>query len=68
MGGRSRRLPDKHFLVRSTSDGWYVCMCGCGYVAVCEHCVPHASVSVPRCSCKHVQAEQERLDSLRYGR
>jgi len=48
-----------HRLVSSTADGWFVCSCGCGLVAVCRHCVPNAHVSVPEYPCWKV--EQERL-------
>ena len=55
---KTTRLPDSHFLVSSTAPGWYVCMCGCGYVAVCLHCVPTASHDVPTNFC---DVEQRRL-------
>ena len=55
---KTTRLPDAHFLVSSTAPGWFVCMCGCGYVAVCLHCVPFASRELPTHFC---DAEQRRL-------
>lgn len=58
MARKSTRLPAPHFLVSSTAHGWFVCMCGCGYVAVCLHCVPFASRELPNSFC---DAEQRRL-------
>lgn len=58
MARKSARLPAPHFLVPSTAHGWFVCLCGCGYVAVCLHCVPFASRHLPTTFC---DAEQWRL-------
>ncbi len=58
MAKKSTRLPAPHFLVSSTTNGWFVCMCGCGYAAVCLHCLPTASADVPSCLC---DAEERRL-------
>jgi len=58
MARKSTRVPAPHFLVSSTANGWFVCMCGCGYAAVCPHCVPPAPSEVPTVLC---DAEQRRL-------
>jgi len=60
MARRSGRNPRAHFLVRGAVDGWFVCACGCGSVAVCLHCVPDAPKHVPTCLCR---AEQERREA-----
>ncbi len=54
----SGRLPSTHCMVRGTVKGWFVCACGCGQVAVCEHCVPAAPGHVLRWFCDE---EQRRL-------
>jgi hypothetical protein len=51
MAKKSTRFPAPHFLVSSTAEGWLVCACGCGYVAVCRHCVPTAPSHIATCSC-----------------
>lgn len=51
-------IPGDHFLVPGSMDGWFVCACGCGYVAVCRHCVPTASQQVGTVLC---DAEERRL-------
>jgi hypothetical protein len=55
---RSGRLPENHFLVRGVADGWFCCACGCGYVAVCRHCHPGVSVTLPQWYCT---SERKRL-------
>ena len=64
MKKKSGRVPDAHLLVRGAVDGWFVCSCGCGYVAVCSHCVPGLAQSIPTCLC---DAEQRRLRVGRYA-
>ncbi len=56
--------PAEHFLVRGLVDGWFICACGCGYVAVCRHCVPDAPGSVAVAYC---DGEQRRLRMGRYA-
>jgi hypothetical protein len=51
-------------LVRSMAFGYYVCPCGCGFVAVCRHCVPDAPLGVPEGLC---DAEQRRLKKGKYA-
>lgn len=58
------RQPKAHFLVPGLVKGWYVCMCGCGAVSACPHCVPGVDVRVPVCWC---DAEQQRRGITRYG-
>jgi hypothetical protein len=65
MGRRSSRYPADHFLVRGFVDGWFICSCGCGYVAVCRHCVPGAPGSVAAVLC---DAEEWRLKAGRYAK
>jgi hypothetical protein len=64
MGRRASRNPASHFLVRGSVDGWFVCMCGCGYVAVCRHCMPGVSRGVDEALC---DAEQRRLKVGKYA-
>jgi hypothetical protein len=58
----TRKQPAKqmapHWMVPGFLPGWFVCSCGCGYVAVCRHCVPTALSSVPQIRC---DAELRRL-------
>jgi hypothetical protein len=60
----SGRIPSTHYMVRGTVRGWYVCACGCGQVAVCEHCVPGAPGDVLRWLCDE---EQRRLGVGKYA-
>jgi hypothetical protein len=64
MGRRPSRYPDDHFLVRGSVDGWFICSCGCGYVAVCRHCVPNAPASIGEVLC---DAEERRLQVGKYA-
>ena len=63
-GKKSTKQPGPHFLVPGYVPGWLVCSCGCGYVAVCRHCVPTAPQEVPSGRC---DAEQQRLHLGRYA-
>ncbi len=36
-----------HAVQNSTRTGYYLCLCGCGYVGVCRHCVPDAPLHLP---------------------
>ena len=36
-----------HAIQRSTQPGYFLCLCGCGYVGVCRHCVPDAPSHLP---------------------
>ena len=58
MGRRPKLYPGNHLLVRGSVDGWYVCACGCGYVAVCRHCLSSVPRGVPETWC---DAEARRL-------
>jgi len=62
MARKSTRLPAPHFLFSSTVNGWLVCMCRCGYAAVCLYCVPTASSDIPTCLC---DAEERRFHAGR---
>jgi len=64
MKRKSGRVPDNHWLVRGASDGWFVCMCGCGFVAVCAHCVSVVPAGVDTCLC---DAEERRLGVGQYA-
>lgn len=61
---KSAKQPAPHFLVPGFLPGWLVCRCGCGYVAVCRHCVPTAPVEVAHVMCP---AERRRLHQDRHG-
>ncbi len=59
-----RRTKSNHFLVRGAVDGWFVCCCGCGYIAVCRHCIPNAPSLVDTAYC---DAEERRLRIGKYA-
>ncbi len=46
-----------------TAPGWFTCLCGCGYMGVCRHCVPDAPSWVPWQLC---QAARQLVASGRY--
>ncbi len=64
MARRANRYPDNHFLVCGAADGWFICSCGCGYVAVCRHCIPNIPASVDEALC---DAEERRLRVGKYA-
>jgi len=64
LARRASSVPGAHVLVRGSIDGWFVCSCGCGYVAVCRHCVPAAPGSVSEAFC---DGEQRRLKIGKYA-
>ena len=49
-------LGDSRHKVVSLVPGYFVCHCGCGYVGVCRHCVPHASSCLPWTLCDEAKA------------
>src|SRR5438876_10083914 len=64
MGRRPSRSPANHFLVRGSVDGWFICACGCGFVVVCRHCIPHAPGGIGVALC---DAEERRLMVGKYA-
>ena len=63
---RLRVVCSQHAEQRSTVPGYFVCLCGCGYVGVCRHCVPDAPAALPWKVCDEawalVQSGQARCD------
>ena len=53
---RLRLAYASHAVVPSLTPGYVVCHCGCGYVGVCRHCVPHAPAHLPSHWCETAQA------------
>jgi hypothetical protein len=45
----------RHTVV-SLVPGYFVCHCGCGYVGVCRHCVPHALSHISWTLCDEAKA------------
>jgi hypothetical protein len=45
----------RHTVV-SLVPGYFVCHCGCGYVGVCRHCVPHAPSHISWTLCDEAKA------------
>lgn len=42
------QVPGPHFMVLGSSHGYAICQCGCGYAAVCPHCLPHYLLKTDR--------------------
>lgn len=45
-----------HQVTPSLMAGYFLCLCGCGYVGVCRHCVPSASSHLPWLLCDEAKA------------
>lgn len=52
---RLRLAYARHRIEPSPLVGYFVCLCGCGYVGVCRHCVPSAPACLPSLLCEEAR-------------
>lgn len=52
---RLRMAYSRHRIEASPLVGYFVCLCGCGYVGVCRHCVPSAPACLPSLLCEEAR-------------
>lgn len=53
---RLRLAYSRHRIEPGPTAGLFVCLCGCGYVGVCRHCVPSAPLNLPSLLCEEARA------------